>query len=67
MTDKVFVCKSIVNNTCSEWVEFNNQGILNQFALLSFDDVWQIFLATAVLFAVSWVFSELPEFVKTRT
>lgn len=66
MTDKVFVCKSFINNACSEWVELNNQGFLNQFALLTLDDVMQISMATAMLFAVSWVFNKLPEFVNLR-
>lgn len=64
MSDKVFVCKSFVNNTCSEWVELNHQtSFFEQFNQLTLSDVSAIGGATALLFGVAWVMNLIAKFI----
>lgn len=67
MTDKVFVCKSFVNNTCSEWVELNHQvSFFDQFNQLTLSDVSAIGGATALLFGVAWVMNLITNFISGK-
>lgn len=63
MTDK-YVCTSLVNNVCTAWAKSDDNQALNALFSLSLDDAWQIGLATALLFAVAWVYRELYAFTK---
>lgn len=60
MSDIVYSCSKLVGNVCIEWVEVN-QSLLPS---LTIEQVWQIFIATALLFATAWVFRELGYYVK---
>lgn len=61
MTD-VYACSRLVGNVCVEWVKTNNGSSF--LPNLTLEQVWQIFIATALLFATAWVFRELPAFIK---
>lgn len=58
-----YICAEPVGKECYKWVEFKGSSIIPN---LTPDQAWQLFIATAMLFAVAWVFKELGFFIKRR-
>lgn len=64
-----YKCVAIVNNDCVHWVEVEPNylaDVMRGLSMLTLADVTQITIATATLFAVCWVFRELPFFTKQK-
>lgn len=58
-----YVCNKLISNVCVEWVKYNPPFSIPN---LTAEQVFQIFIATAMLFGTAWVFKELGFFIKRR-
>lgn len=67
MSDKIYGCVEFSGNVCTKWATIEQQtSFFTQFTGLMLSDVTQIVMATALLFAVAWVFKEISNFTKAR-
>lgn len=67
MSDQIYGCIHFVDNVCTKWVLIEQKtSFFDQFNQLTLSDVTQIVMATALLFAVAWVFKEISNFTKAR-
>ncbi|STZ02998.1 Uncharacterised protein [Moraxella equi] len=50
----MYVCKTLIQNTCIEWVSHDNQGFMSFFSQLTFAEANQLLSLTALLFLNAW-------------
>lgn len=57
----MYICKTLINNTCIEWTAYEQSGFMSFFSQLTFAQANQLLSLTALLFLNAWLWRFLSK------